>query len=211
MTDQIDQPRRPRPKDRYFNFIKKPQEKLEKQKKLIDLQENVIKTLSEDSTRDPLTGVYNRRYLDSEISKLQPHDKFAIVMIDVDHFRNFNETYGHLGGDKALKYVSRILQDKTQIIEGDDPDIVAKYGGEEFTIIFKRFNDPKVLKRRVEEIREEIKGRVIDRDNLRAVVTASFGIAFSDGKTSAGEVLNKADKALYVSKIDGRDKVTMAE
>ena len=170
-----------------------------------------ISRLKSENVRDALTGAYNRRYIDHEIAKIKPTDKFAVVMIDIDGFKRFNDTYGHPIGDMALKSVTNVIQNNVQIVEGDQPDIVGRYGGEEFIIIFRKFNDPRAIERRVETIRNEIKSRVIDRDNAPVVVTSSFGMAFSDGVTTAEALVSKADKALYESKNNGRDRVTVAK
>lgn len=202
---------RSRPKDRYIRRVQVPQEIIKDQKKLIESQSAVIEILDRLAIRDSLTGLHNRGFLDKEIEKLKPTDKFAAVMLDADEFKKFNDTYGHKTGDKVLKSLSRVLVDNIQIVEGENPDVIARYGGEEFAILFKNFNDREAVKRRLEYIRKEIEGQRIDRDNKDIKFTASFGVAFSDGVSSADEVLKKADEALYVSKQNGRNQVTVAE
>jgi diguanylate cyclase (GGDEF)-like protein len=164
------------------------------------------------STSDPLTGIFNRRFFDdhlaNEIQRATRYNRpFAIAMIDVDHFKRFNDSYGHPAGDRALRTVARLLQRAIR-----RSDIVARYGGEEFVVILRESDAAQAFER-VEEIRRlvEAEGHAIGRHALPARLTVSAGIASwpADGP-DAESLTARADERLFAAKKGGRNRVVAA-
>jgi diguanylate cyclase (GGDEF)-like protein len=167
--------------------------------------------LQEQAVTDPLTGLYNRRYLRDFLQREWIRAKrrdgtLAVIMIDLDHFKRINDTYGHEMGDFVLTAVAALL--RTHIRSSD---IVCRYGGEEFALVLPDAAPDTVL-RRAEDIREAIgrlelnhRGVPIDR------VTASLGVALFPGRADGPDTLLRAsDEALYAAKGAGRDRVVTA-
>lgn len=170
----------------------------------INLQEN----LQNQSWLDGLTGLYNRRYLDNylpqEIQRARRNNhSLGVVMIDVDHFKHFNDTYGHQAGDLVLKEIAIFLPKNVR-----DYDIVCRYGGEELTVILNKVTT-KSVRERTEKIRSGIKQLTFNyADKNLEKITVSIGIAiFPDHGEDATNLLKKADIALYQAKEAGRDQV----
>jgi diguanylate cyclase (GGDEF)-like protein len=180
-----------------------------------------LRSLSEE---DPLTGVYNRRALDQRIDELFMRSKFngspiSVIMIDVDHFKAYNDDFGHPAGDRCLQTVAAILSEKTS---GRD-DLVARYGGEEFILVLPRADlDGALLI--AEQIRTAIESRAIPAARSRGigqspVVTASFGVSSCNHATSGhavtcpctpADLIHRADRSLYGAKEAGRNRVHCA-
>ncbi|MCL9684224.1 diguanylate cyclase [Legionella maioricensis] len=172
----------------------------------VRLREN----LRYQSIRDPLTGLYNRRYLDDFLFK-QIHQaersksSIAILMMDLDHFKKINDTYGHDAGDAVLKELGKIFQNDIRL-----GDIAARYGGEEFIIMFYNA-DVEVALRRAESIRQAVTMLHIKYGAQEVgPITISIGVSTypSDGK-SPEELIEAADKALYYVKKNGKNKVAL--
>jgi diguanylate cyclase (GGDEF)-like protein/PAS domain S-box-containing protein len=167
-------------------------------------------TLRHQSIRDPLTGLFNRRFLEESILReLQRAGRkqrpVGVIMLDVDHFKQFNDTHGHQAGDALLREIGALLQRHTR---GDD--IACRYGGEEFTVILPEA-PLEVTRQRAERIRLEAKNLVIPSDPGR-VTSLSCGVsAFPDHGSNAMALLRAADRALYRAKEAGRDRVMVAE
>ncbi len=167
--------------------------------------------LRHQSIRDPLTGLYNRRYmeesLEREITRAN-RGKYSvgIVMLDVDHFKKFNDTYGHEMGDQVLIEISNFLQQNIR-----NSDIACRYGGEELTLIFPE-TSLEDCQQRAEQIRQRIKElKIYNRNQFLSPVTISLGIAiFPQQGITAKLVIQEADKALYQAKVQGRDRVVVA-
>lgn len=173
----------------------------------IKLREN----LRNQSIRDPLTGLYNRRYLEEslfrELSRAKrKQQSIGIIMLDVDHFKQFNDKFGHDAGDSVLKEVGKFLQEHTR-----QSDIACRYGGEEFILILPEASID-VLKERAEYLREGVKAlNVTHCEQLLGKITISLGIACFPEQGMTGEALIKAaDTALYRAKAEGRDRVVSA-
>lgn len=130
----------------------------------------------------------------------------GIIMLDIDHFKVFNDTNGHEAGDMVLREMGAVLQNQ---IRGED--IVCRYGGEEFIIILPEANQA-VTMQRAEQIRQAIKAmRVEYRRQPLGVISISLGVAiFPDHSSTVTGILKKADEALYLAKHNGRDRVEAA-
>ena len=161
--------------------------------------------------RDPLTSLYNRRYLDeilvSEFSRAaRTQGSIEVVMADIDHFKHFNDTFGHDCGDEVLRVVAQLLRAQFR-----KSDIVCRYGGEEFTIVMPGATLEQARRRTV-RVCEAIRNFEITYGG-RAVgpVTMSFGVAAFPRHGDAPDiVLKAADGALLRAKMEGRDRVTVA-
>lgn len=169
-------------------------------------------TLREQSIRDPLTGLFNRRFmqqsLDRELQRAKRKQKpLALVFLDLDHFKHFNDIFGHEAGDFVLQTMSSMFRSH---FRGDD--VICRYGGEEFAIILPESSAQDAL-RRTEELQAAARDlKLMRRGRLLDVVTLSVGIAgFPDHGQSAQELLDRADRCLYQSKANGRDCVTVAD
>ena len=161
------------------------------------------------STSDALTGVFNRRFFDDYFAnELERADRygapFAVAMIDVDHFKRFNDTYGHAVGDRALRAVARALQRAIR-----RSDLVARYGGEEFVAVFRETGAEQAFER-VQAIRQAIEAEplLVARGAGPARVTVSAGVASwpEDGLTT-DELIDRADARMFEAKKAGRNRV----
>jgi diguanylate cyclase (GGDEF)-like protein len=168
--------------------------------------------LQEMSVRDPLTGLYNRRYmqetLQREIKRAQRNSTpIGIIMLDVDHFKNVNDTHGHDAGDFVLKTLARFLAGN---LRGED--VACRYGGEEFVLIMPGLS-PKDSWLKAERIRSEIENtlRVPYLDRLLSI-TVSIGVAaFPDHGVHVDQLMTKVDGALYAAKNNGRNRIGQAD
>lgn len=168
--------------------------------------------LEKISMVDGLTGVFNRRYLDIFLEKLwdiKMKEKFpiALVMLDIDRFKQYNDTYGHLAGDECLKVMAEIIDQNLD----RKSDFVARYGGEEFAILLLNTSEDSAMKL-AEEIRKHIEQTPIDNGIETTSITVSLGVAsmISRRYMSASELIKTADYALYEAKRKGRNRVVKA-
>jgi diguanylate cyclase (GGDEF)-like protein len=168
-------------------------------------------TLRNQSVRDQLTQLFNRRYLDEslarEISRARRQDlPVSVIMLDVDHFKQFNDTHGHDGGDLVLKSLGELLARSVRA-----EDIACRYGGEEFTLVLPGASHELAL-RRAEEVRAAVQRMVIAPKKADSVhITASLGVAtYPIHGAAIDEVLAAADAALYLAKNSGRNRVVGA-
>ncbi len=171
--------------------------------------QRVNETLFDAAHHDPLTGLHNLRHfrdvLDSEISRCARHERvFSLLFVDVDHFKRYNDTYGHLAGDEILKQIAGILADRAR-----RSDVVARYGGEEFVAIL-----PETTKEGALELAESVRSIVAaypfegQESQPLNRVTVSVGVAsFPEDGTDALAIIDYADRALYEAKRLGRDRV----
>ncbi|MEA9552721.1 diguanylate cyclase [Xanthomonas campestris] len=165
-------------------------------------------SLRRQSIRDALTGLYNRRYLEEalshELARCARRDlPLSVLMLDVDHFKQFNDGQGHAGGDLLLAAVGELLLTRLRA-----EDVARRYGGEEFTVILPETDGEEAM-RVAEQIRGHIAALAVS-DGQRALprVTASIGVASfpADGELGSA-LIQKADAALYVAKRQGRNRV----
>lgn len=170
--------------------------------------------MSEDlrkiSITDSLTGLLNRRYfqgrLAEELERARRHNHpLSLMMIDIDDFKPFNDTRGHLAGDDALRLIGRTIREAVRTI-----DIVARYGGEEFAVILPQ-TDKRASRFIAERIRREVEGTVFPHKELPpARLTISLGIAaFPEDAKGLTDLINLADKALYRAKALGKNRVCL--
>ena len=167
--------------------------------------------LQMQSVRDPLTGLYNRRYmqesLEREIARcLRNKTMLGVIMLDIDLFKNFNDTYGHDVGDLVLIELGNYLK---QMIRGED--VACRFGGEEFILILPGIDGAKI-KLRAEEIRNGVKAiQTTNKGQQITGLTISLGIAlYPQHGTTVDSLVTAADAALYKAKRKGRDQYVMA-
>ena len=161
------------------------------------------KTIEELSNKDKLTNVYNRGKLDNLLEKEIRYSRryniqFALIMIDVDYFKDINDKYGHLEGDKVLIQISQILEKLTR-----ETDHIGRWGGEEFLIICPN-SDIEQGKRVAVKLKEYIENHDFE---INKKITASFGITNYIKEDDANDILERADKALYEAKNKGRNRI----
>lgn len=165
------------------------------------------------SNIDGLTQLHNRRYFDrvlaKEINRLQrTSSPISLLICDIDYFKKYNDTYGHLAGDECIKMVATIIRRNCKRLS----DVAARYGGEEFGIILPD-TPPNGARKVAESIREEIESRKIihETSEIKDIVSVCIGIAsiIPDLQTMPALLISIADKALYESKNKGRDRVTL--
>jgi diguanylate cyclase (GGDEF)-like protein len=168
-------------------------------------------TLRQQSVRDPLTKLYNRRFLeetiDLELARLERKKlPLSVIMIDVDHFKNFNDTFGHDAGDAVLRDLSGILQ---RTIRGSD--VACRYGGEEFTVVLPEAS-VEIGRQRAETMRESMRELQLVYDGKPlGPVTLSLGVAcFPEHGRKREQLLQAADAALYEAKHAGRNRVVVS-
>jgi diguanylate cyclase (GGDEF)-like protein len=169
-------------------------------------------TLRGQSIRDPLTGLFNRRYmeetLDREISRAARERRpLSIILLDIDRFKLFNDSFGHEAGDTILANLGALLRGASRA-----GDVACRYGGEEFVLILAAAPLADA-QRRAEEIREAIRGlRMTHAGRSLEPVRCSMGVAaFPEHGEEGGSLLRAADAALYRAKREGRDQVMLAD
>ncbi|MBI2809451.1 MAG: PAS domain S-box protein [Candidatus Melainabacteria bacterium] len=167
--------------------------------------------LKELSLHDPLTGLFNRRYMEEFFSQelgrsRRNSTQLSVIMIDIDHFKNFNDTFGHEAGDAVLHELGRLL--KGQLRESD---VTCRFGGEEFVLLLSE-SPIEVARQRAEKLRQEVKlMRVKVGDKQLPEINISLGLAaFPIHGQSMDEIIKAADRALYQAKEKGRDCVCVA-
>jgi diguanylate cyclase len=171
-----------------------------------------LEQVRRDATTDALTKLANRKGFDDALDRvceqaMADGQPLCLAVIDIDHFKKFNDTWGHQTGDQVLRYVAGVIARMAP-----SPRFAARYGGEEFAMIFPREQVSEVLKT-LESIRQEVASRQLKRrstnDDL-GTITLSSGLAeWLIGET-ADELVGRADAALYASKHAGRNRVTLA-
>lgn len=171
-----------------------------------------VKELKEENIRDPLTGAFNRRFLDRQLEhKLQSGQDFSLIMMDIDHFKEFNDTYGHKNGDRLLVEMVRTLSARLRIARlNGEKDFIARYGGEEFAIILSNVNDLDTAKNLADNLRQMIADSSFNIDEKTKVgkrKTVSMGVAVSRSSDTPGDLIVRADEALYRAKDNGRNRV----
>lgn len=168
-------------------------------------------TLQQQSIRDPLTGLFNRRYLEESLEReinraSRSQQPLGAIMIDVDHFKQFNDSFGHEAGDLVLRELALFVRQHVR-----ECDIVCRYGGEELTLILPGASLD-IAKQRAEQLRSGVKQLHLEyRQQPIGAISISLGVAaFPEHGLTGDEVIGAADAALYRAKTQGRDRVTVA-
>lgn len=167
-----------------------------------DEQKNEI---AERGRRDPLTGLFNRRAFFEQADSLDARGAdFAILMIDIDHFKSINDNFGHLGGDRVLVHVARLIQNSFRT-----EDIACRYGGEEFCVLLQNCNNVKALQL-ANNLVTSLSVEALDiLDGKRVSVTTSVGVCVRLTGESLLSTLQHADDALYTAKNQGRNRAIL--
>lgn len=178
---------------------------------LVDAFKKQNEELQAQTVRDPLTGLGNRRLLDQCLDIALPMSRrvqtpLSALMIDVDHFKSYNDYYGHLAGDESLKRIAGVLKDTFQ----RDTDILVRHGGEEFLVVLLDTGADKAL-----EMAESMRGMLQfaamphERSDTASVVTVSIGVATVEPDTQVDieALIDSADSALYRCKTQGRNRI----
>jgi two-component system cell cycle response regulator len=179
---------------------------------MAEFEKHALRTLFELTLRDPLTRLYNRRYFDdrllSEFAFAQrQQSQLALLLIDIDHFKHFNDTCGHQVGDAVLKLVASSIQRMMR-----PEDVLSRYGGEEFVVI-ARGTSLRNIHILGERLCHQIQSLVLDLPDPDLSVTVSIGASCmgpGEMKSSANALLRSADEALFEAKASGRNRTTSA-
>lgn len=195
-----------------------PNEVLELQKAfcaMVDQLEENAETLRHIAVTDPLTGLANRRRLEEEGIRLidaclRADASFSALLIDIDHFKRVNDTYGHAVGDEALAMIADIIGTCCRT-----SDLPARYGGEEFAVVASNTNARNAMIL-AERIRTQVESTPLEVDGMALKLTVSVGVAEYTKEPSYGlshldDVLGRADSALYTAKESGRNRVCLFE
>lgn len=163
-------------------------------------------TLEQAALTDALTGMQNRRYFDDAlkeyIEEFRRIDKpIGLMILDLDHFKEVNDTHGHDVGDEVLRAVASCLRDMTRY-----HDVVARLGGEEFAVVAPNMDEDMLMKL-AERIRKAIASMAVMSGNVRLKITTSVGLAVWDKRESGEEFYRRADRLLYQAKRMGRNRV----
>jgi diguanylate cyclase (GGDEF)-like protein len=176
---------------------------------LEEAEEQMLRQLFESSTRDPLTGAYNKKYLferlHAEVAHaVRHHSSLELIVFDLDKFKQINDRYGHLTGDKVLRSIAECVH---ALIRSED--VFARFGGEEFVVITRGSNATRLAER----IRDAVERRSIATDRGPLQVTLSCGVARIDElqPTSPSTLLDLADRRLLFAKREGRNRVCAAD
>lgn len=178
--------------------------------KEIDLRRELERKLEIQATTDPLTGVYNRRFyetiFDHEAKRARRHgNPLALCILDLDHFKDVNDTFGHATGDEVLRLVAQTCLQSLR-----DSDVLGRLGGEEFVILFPYTNTDGAVTVS-DRLRQQLAELDIKTDDERFRVTATFGVTeLQPDDRSIADVIRRADAALYRGKSEGRNRVVAA-
>jgi len=169
-----------------------------------------LELLHNQTIKDPLTDTYNRRYLENILPLIisnakRRNDKVGFLMIDIDHFKQVNDTYGHKAGDTVLQKIAKLIAHSIR-----QSDILIRYGGEEFLVILQNIKDLNDVEKVAEKIRQSVEQTEIDLGDVSIKKTASLGISiFPDHCDDGNECIKRADIALYKAKESGRNRIVV--
>jgi len=192
-------------RDEAFKALRESQQRLAETNKI----------LQKLSAQDGLTGIANRRQFDRLLEKewkraIRHASSISLIMVDIDFFKLFNDTYGHQGGDDCLRQVASILEDSVY----RETDMVARYGGEEFVILLPETGKQGAL-RVAETVRSQVEARRIphEKSSVADFLTVSVGVATTvpERDSEPAALVEAADQALYEAKNQGRNQVRFAD
>jgi len=197
--------------DKMRGSMQNLQSELAASKQQVEKLHQELQSARGEALTDPLTGILNRRGFETR-SKQTFADQtmldkgLCMLMLDIDHFKNINDTYGHLFGDKVIRVIAETLKSKVR-----GQDTVARLGGEEFAVLLPETDTTgaRVVAEHIRQSIERGKIRRLDTQEQIGGITISIGVAAYTKGVSAVELLDLADKALYVSKKTGRNKTTV--
>jgi diguanylate cyclase len=178
-----------------------------------EMMQGLVEQLEETQAaleRDALTGLYNRGSFDQRMerelkkTRLSPYN-FSLIMIDLDKFKDVNDSYGHIGGDRVLKACAQSIQ----AVVMRTTDFCARYGGEEMAIILSD-TDGATATRVAEDVRKRIMAEPVQTGSALHTQTASLGVAQGADTDTAEDLIHRADGCLYLAKQNGRNKVVTA-
>ena len=180
---------------------------------VISGSQQLQKEYEQHANIDVLTGLNNRRWINNffqrifnRISYQETFPVLSIIMVDVDYFKKFNDSYGHVAGDCALRVVARAMENSIR-----PSDRIARYGGEEFLVILSDTNATAALIV-AERIRKGVEEAIVEQNSIRyPSLTVSLGIAQLREDDNLSDLVSVADKALYSAKNDGRNRIRVAE
>jgi diguanylate cyclase (GGDEF)-like protein len=185
-------------------------QQLAKAQETINAQQEEIERLSEDATIDFVTKVANRRALNQRLAEETARFKrngpvFSVIMMDIDLFKQVNDTYGHIAGDRILRAVATLIQEHKR-----EADYLGRYGGEEFCLILPN-SELLAAEAVAEKIRKRIEATRFNYEGKTIPVTLSAGVAEIGARNDiASELIKRADSALYRAKANGRNRVEAA-
>lgn len=167
-----------------------------------------IQKLRKEVLTDPLTGVGNRRYAEMRLEECQKDEReygvpYGALFVDIDHFKAVNDTWGHGVGDKVLRMVAEVLGGAVRSL-----DTVCRWGGEEFLVLCRNISE-EGLRALGERLRMLIEKSWLDHQGKRIAVTASLGGSLSRPGEAAEDVVERADRQLYRSKTEGRNRLSV--
>ncbi|WP_017445317.1 GGDEF domain-containing protein [Gayadomonas joobiniege] len=176
--------------------------------KIRNLKQETV-SLTSQSHQDALTGLLNRRYLQEVLfAELQATSKvtenMTLMMIDLDNFKTFNDSFGHVAGDKLIQHAGQVIANECR-----EKDKVVRYGGEEFLVII--YAKTEIAKQVAERIRQRYNESVFEIDNTRIYKSLSVGIAPLNHAVNFETDLHLADEALYMAKKSGKNQVIIAK
>lgn len=192
-----------------LHLQKEVEEKTQELNQMLEMLQNSNRRLERDSMSDPLTGLHNRRYLDSVFADtiqqcIKHRSSLGVLVIDADHFKKINDSFGHLAGDEVLRKLGTILQKYCR----RNMDILVRFGGEEFVMLLPATDLEGVLKI-AESIRHHVQYAQFWFEDRRVPVTLSMGVHVGIPPLHATpeKLMHKADEALYLAKSNGRNRV----
>ena len=192
------------------NHNRRLQGELEMTRQAVAQQSQKLERAKEEARVDALTGLPNRRAFDEHVQQL--HSKFAegeapyiVALLDVDHFKRFNDEHGHATGDKVLEVVAKVMRRSQR-----GSDHVARFGGEEFVVLLQRLtgNQAETV---IDRLRERVGKASLMLDGRSLSITVSAGVAEVQPDESISSVLARADRALYAAKAAGRNQTRLDE
>ncbi len=166
-----------------------------------------VEKFRKEATTDPLTNLMNRRSFDDILSRIWKRHKlkgltFSIALLDIDYFKNVNDTYGHAAGDKILKSLGEILLKNQRL----GMDYAFRYGGEEFAII-STSTDEDEMQQYLNRLLETVRGEQFEYDGIKISITFSAGVCQAENENTITDFIIRADEALYEAKQAGRNKI----
>ncbi len=181
------------------------QTRLDAAERQLDKQTKQIESYLTEARTDGLTGLSNRRAFDQKLEELfinyrKGNRSFVLVLIDIDHFKSFNDTHGHQVGDQVLQQVAKLLR-----FELDDTIMVARFGGEEFAVLMS--GPLRIAAEKLNEVRKRLASQRMEVGNKQLNVTVSVGLSEPKDDLVASPIVRRADEALYAAKNIGRNRV----